>query len=94
MASTTIQVTKETRDHLAQLAQERGMSLGQLVHDLAVAQPTAEQRAERLAADREHVRTVIGLDISNEEFDQAPDILGNIYRMAAEKIRTHQGNVA
>ncbi|MFJ9414489.1 MULTISPECIES: hypothetical protein [unclassified Streptomyces] len=94
MASTTIQVSTETRDHLAQLAKERGMTLGQLVQDLAAAQPTAEQRAERLEAARNHVRDVIGLDISNEEFEQAPDILGNIYRMAAEKIRTDRSNAA
>lgn len=51
-ANTTIQVPKETRDHLAQLAAERGMTIGQLVEALAADQPTAAQRAERLAADR------------------------------------------
>ncbi|MFF3554567.1 hypothetical protein ACWD4V_02170 [Streptomyces tsukubensis] len=85
MASTTIQVSRETRDHLAALAGERGLTLGQLVQQLAEQQPTAEQRAERLAAARRHVRDVIGLGISDEEFDQAPDILGNIYRIAAAK---------
>ncbi|MEU1311363.1 hypothetical protein ABZ419_21075 [Streptomyces cinnamoneus] len=87
MAITTIQVTRETRDHLAELAKERGMTLGQLVEALAAEQPTAAQRAERLAADREHARKVIGVDISDAEFDRAPDILGNIYKIAAEKAR-------
>ncbi|MDT0450845.1 hypothetical protein [Streptomyces hesseae] len=87
MAVTTIQVTRETRDHLAELAKERGMTLGQLVEALAAEQPTAAQRAERLAADREHARELIGIDISDEEFDEAPDILGNIYKIAAEKAR-------
>ncbi|MEU1780056.1 MULTISPECIES: hypothetical protein [Streptomyces] len=87
MAVTTIQVTRETRDHLAELAKERGITLGQLVEALAAEQPTAAQRAERLAADREHARKLIGIDISDEEFDQAPDILGNIYKIAAEKAR-------
>ncbi|WP_329374310.1 hypothetical protein [Streptomyces sp. NBC_01483] len=36
---------------------------------------TAEQRAERLLADREVVRGMIGVDISDEEFDRAPDVL-------------------
>jgi hypothetical protein len=84
---TTIQVSRQARDHLAQVAKERGMTLGQLVEQLAAEQRTAEQIAERVAADRKVVREVIGLDISDDEFDEAPDVLGNIYRMAAEKVR-------
>ncbi|MYS81042.1 hypothetical protein [Embleya scabrispora] len=87
MTTTTIQVPRETRDHLAQLAKERGLSIGQLVEVLAAEQPTAAQRAERLAADREAVRSVIGVPITDEEFEQAPDILANIHRIAAEKAR-------
>ncbi len=94
MASTTIQVPRETRDHLAALAAERGLTLGQLVQQLAEQQPTAEQRAERLAAGRAHVRDVIGLDISDSEFDRAPDILGNIYKIAAAKAAAGRGNAA
>ncbi|MFW6723340.1 hypothetical protein ACHZ98_24920 [Streptomyces sp. MAR4 CNY-716] len=94
MATTTIQVTREVRDHLAELAKERGVSLGQLVEALAAEQPTAAQRAERLAADREVARRLIGVDLSDEEFDRAPDVLGNIYKMAAEKARAARGTVA
>ncbi|MFI1731253.1 hypothetical protein ACH40E_18955 [Streptomyces acidicola] len=92
--NTTIQVSRQARDHLAQVAKDRGMTLGQLIEHLASQQPTAEQIAERLAADRQVVRDVIGLDISDEEFDQAPDVLGNIYRIAAEKIRMARGAAA
>jgi hypothetical protein len=63
------------------------MTLGQLIERLAAEQPTAEQIAERVAADRKVVREVIGVDISDEEFDGAPDVLGNIQRIAAEKAR-------
>ncbi|MFC9500296.1 hypothetical protein [Streptomyces sp. NPDC056982] len=94
MATTTIQVSREVRDHLAELALERGLSLGQLVEALAAEQPTAAQRAERLAADREVVRRQIGIDLSDEEFDQAPDVLGNIYKIAAEKARTTRDTTA
>ncbi|MCC3771072.1 hypothetical protein [Streptomyces sp. UNOC14_S4] len=94
MATTTIQVSRETRDHLAELAKERGVSIGQLVEALAAEQPTAAQRAERLAADREAVRRVIGIDISDDEFDRAPDILGNIYKIAAVKARNAPGAAA
>ncbi|MEU3351616.1 hypothetical protein [Streptomyces sp. NPDC037389] len=86
--TTTIRVPRKTRDHLAELAKERGVSIGRLVETLAAVQPTAAQRAEQLAADREHARKLIGIDISDEEFDKAPDILGNIYRIAAEKARS------
>ncbi|MEW2579603.1 hypothetical protein [Streptomyces syringium] len=61
--------------------------MGQLVEALAAGHPTAAQRVERLAADREAVRRVIGVGISDKEFDQAPDVLGNIYRIAADKAR-------
>jgi predicted transposase YdaD len=89
--NTTIQVSRQARDHLAQVAKEHGMTLGQFVERLAAAQPTAEQIAERLAADRRVVRDVIGLEIGDAEFDRAPDVLGNIYKIAAEKVRTVRG---
>jgi hypothetical protein len=94
MATTTIQVSRDTRDHLAQLAKEQGLSLGQYVEQLAKQQPTEAQRAEQLAADREALRTLTGCDISDDEFDQAPDVLGNIYRITAEKIRAARGDAA
>ncbi|MFJ9472453.1 hypothetical protein [Streptomyces caniferus] len=94
MASTTIQVQRETRDHLAELAKERGVSIGQLVEALAAQQPTAAQRAERLAADREVVRRMMGVDIPEEEFEQGPDVLGNLYKIAAEKVRAARGTAA
>ncbi|MFI9305774.1 hypothetical protein [Streptomyces triculaminicus] len=86
-ATTRIQVSRKTRDHLAELAKERGMNIGQLVEALAAEQPTAAQRAERLAANRELARKLIGIEISDEEFDQAPDIFGNICKVAADKIK-------
>ncbi|MFD5721558.1 hypothetical protein [Streptomyces sp. NPDC127036] len=94
MATTTIQVSREVRDHLATLAKERGLSLGQLIEALAAEKPTAAQRAERLAADRDAARRLIGVELSDEEFDDAPDVLGNIYKIAAEKARTAKGTAA
>ncbi|WP_235467702.1 hypothetical protein [Streptomyces platensis] len=70
------------------------MSIGQLVETLAAEQPTAAQRAERLAADREVVRRMMGVDVSDEEFEQAPDVLGNLYKIAAEKVRAARGTAA
>lgn len=70
------------------------MTLGQLVEKLAAEQPTAEQIAERLAADRKVVRDMIGVGISDEEFERAPDVRANIYRIAAEKVRAAGGAAA
>ncbi|GGN61981.1 hypothetical protein GCM10012285_61630 [Streptomyces kronopolitis] len=94
MDSTTIQVQRETRDHLAELAKERGVSIGQVVEALAAQQPTAAQRAEQLAADREVVRRTMGVDIPDEEFEQALDVLGNIYKISAEKVRAARATAA
>ncbi|MER7683434.1 hypothetical protein [Streptomyces sp. NPDC097610] len=91
---TTIQVTKEVRDHLAQVAKDRGVTLGQLVEQLAAEQPTAEQIAERVAATRKVLRERMGCTLTDEEFDNGPDVLANVYAMAAEKARALRGHVA
>ncbi|MBD0425031.1 hypothetical protein H0H10_38660 [Streptomyces sp. TRM S81-3] len=85
--NTTIQVSRKARDHLAQVAKERGMTLGQLVEQLAAEQPTAEQIAERVAATRKVLRERLGCTLSDEEFDSGPNVLANVYAVAAEKAR-------
>jgi predicted DNA-binding ribbon-helix-helix protein len=72
---TTIRVTKAVRDHLAQVAKDQGMTLGQLIERFAAEQSTAEQIADR----------------ADEEFDRTPDMLANIYRVAAEKVWMARG---
>ncbi|MFD4558537.1 hypothetical protein ACFWP5_30195 [Streptomyces sp. NPDC058469] len=86
--NTTIQVSRQARDHLAQVAKDRGVTLGQLVEQLAAEQPTAEQIAERVAATRKVLRERMGCTLSDEDFDNGPDVLANIYAMAAEKMRS------
>lgn len=39
---------------------------------------------DQVAADRKVAREVIGADIIDEEFDKAPDVLGNVYRPTGE----------
>ncbi|WP_411138693.1 hypothetical protein [Streptomyces sp. C10] len=70
------------------------MSIRQLIEALAAEQPTAAQRAERPAANREAVRRMMGVDLRDEEFEQAPDVLGNPYKIAAERVRAGQGTAA
>ncbi|MEV5801848.1 hypothetical protein [Streptomyces collinus] len=62
----------QTRDHLAELAEGRGLS------------------AEQVAAARAHARKVIGVDVSDEEFATL-DVLGNLRRIAAEKVLAMPG---
>lgn len=92
--NTTIQVSRQTRDHLAQVAKERGLTLGQLVEQLASQQLTADQIAERVAATRKVLRERMGCTLTDEEFDQGPDVLANIYAMAAEKMHNMRGRAA
>ncbi|MFF7715635.1 hypothetical protein [Streptomyces sp. NPDC007988] len=89
MASTTIHVPRETRDHLAALAVERGLTLGQLVQQLAERELTRAQIAERLRTDRAAACRNLGVDVSDDEFDRAPDILGNLCKIAADKVQSH-----
>ncbi|MFH8416714.1 hypothetical protein [Streptomyces collinus] len=81
----TIKVSREVRDHLAQVARERGVTLRYLVEHLAARQLTAAQIAGRAAADRKAAREVIGVDISDEEFEKTPDVLVHLYRLTAER---------
>ncbi|MEV2216384.1 hypothetical protein AB0H86_34035 [Streptomyces sp. NPDC050997] len=92
--NTTIQVSRQARDHLAQVAKERGMTLGQLVERLAAEQLTAEQIAERVATTRKVLRERMGCTLTDEEFDQGPDVLANVYAVAAEKMHTLRGRAA
>ncbi|MET9391697.1 hypothetical protein ABZY20_14980 [Streptomyces sp. NPDC006624] len=67
---TTIRVPRETRDHLAQVAKERGVTLGQLVEQLASAQLTAAQIAEHVAATRKMLGERMGCTLTDKEFDE------------------------
>ncbi|MEV0223387.1 hypothetical protein [Streptomyces sp. NPDC050704] len=55
---------------------------------LAARQLTADRLAERVAATREALRERMGCPLTDEELDQGPDVLANLYALAAEKIRT------
>ncbi|MPY62338.1 hypothetical protein [Streptomyces spongiae] len=50
-------------------------------------QPTVDQLAERIAAIRETLRERMGCPLTDEELDQGPDVLANLYALAAEKVR-------
>ncbi|MGW7252969.1 hypothetical protein [Streptomyces sp. NPDC054834] len=72
---TTIRVSRHARDHLAQVAKERGMSLRQLVEQLAAEQPTREQIAQRVPAARKVLHERMGCPLSDEEWASCPDVV-------------------
>lgn len=53
--TTTIKVGKEVRDRLMELARERGITMRDLVAELAEATPTQEELRERYEATRAYV---------------------------------------
>lgn len=84
MSDSTIKVPEGTRDHLAALARERGMTIGGLVTALANQEHTAEQLAERVRESRRLMREH-GIEIADGELDAMPDVLERAYAIAAEK---------
>ncbi|WP_237519905.1 hypothetical protein [Streptomyces sp. HUCO-GS316] len=70
------------------------MTQGQLIEQLASEQLTAEQIAERVAVTRKVLRECMGCTLTDEEFDQGPNVLANVYAMAAEKMHGLRGNAA
>jgi hypothetical protein len=67
MAETTIKVPVETRDRLAALARERGTTIRDLVSDLAAAEPTAAERAARVAANVAVLRDNFGVTLTESD---------------------------
>lgn len=91
MPDTSIKVPVAARDHLAQLARERGTTIGQLVTDLAARELTAAQIEARVTETRKVLRERLGCTLSDEELDNGPDVLSNVLRLAAEKARRRTG---
>lgn len=79
---TSIKTSEETRDRLRVLAQERGMTITELVEDLASRELTDAEREER-ALEAAHE---LGIEYT-EQVQQAG-------QNAWEKIRAHQGGAA
>jgi len=71
----SIRVSWQTRDHLAQVAKDRGVTVRQLVEQLAADQLTLEQAAERMAAVRKDLRERMGGTLGDEQFVKGPDVL-------------------
>jgi hypothetical protein len=64
---TSIKVSKETRQRLAQLAAERHTTLKDLVEHLATAAPTASELAEREQKARTVLAEQFGVEVGEAE---------------------------
>lgn len=71
---TTIKVDSRVRDRLAVLAQERGLSMRDLVAELARATPTRDELRERFVKAEAYVRARLTPGISDEDLRNAADV--------------------
>jgi hypothetical protein len=69
MADTTIKVDPRVRDRLAVLAAERGMSIRDLVGEMAQATPTREELDARHAAATAYIREHLIPDFGPDDVD-------------------------
>ncbi|WP_329118280.1 hypothetical protein [Streptomyces sp. NBC_01465] len=71
MADTTIKVDPAVRDRLMVLAQERGMTMRDLLGELAGATPTREELNARYEATKAYCEKTFGVKLTQEDHDQA-----------------------
>jgi hypothetical protein len=74
MADTTIKVDPAVRDRLLVLAQERGMTMRDLVAEMAGATPTKEELRARYEATKAYCEEHFGVTLTDETHDRAEHI--------------------
>lgn len=67
MADSMIRVSSEVRDRLAELARDRGASIGAIVGEYANATPTREEMTAKAAEAKQVLYELSGYDASEEE---------------------------
>jgi hypothetical protein len=80
---TSIKVSKQTRERLAQLAAERHTTLKDLVEDLASSAPTAAELAERERRARAVLAEHFGVEVGPAELDASARLREVIARQNA-----------
>lgn len=65
--NTTIQTTRATRDRLRKLAEERGLTMGELVEELADAALTAAELEERALRAKADLEATLGVRVKQED---------------------------
>ena len=82
MADTTIKISEQVRDHLREVAEERGISTRALVEELAASLQT---RSEREAAVQRNIATVrerFGVELTEEGIAATRGKLDRLRRQA------------
>ena len=77
---TSIKTTKDVRDRLRTLAQERGTTMNDLLDELVNRELTQQERAARVQLAIEEVREMTGLVVSDEARARAQEFLQNLER--------------
>lgn len=71
MVDTTIKVDPAVRDRLMVLARERGMTMRDLLTELAGATPTREELRKRYEETKAYCETHFGVTLTDEDHDRA-----------------------
>jgi hypothetical protein len=82
MTDTTIKISEEVRDHLREVAEERGISTRALVEELAA---SVQTRTEREAAVQRNIATVrerFGVELTQEGIAETRSKLDQLRRQA------------
>ncbi|WP_255948994.1 hypothetical protein [Streptomyces odontomachi] len=74
MADTTVKVDPAVRDRLLVLARERGMTMRDLIAELAGATPTKEELQARYEATKAYCETHFGVTFTDEDHDRAEQV--------------------
>ncbi|UGQ12067.1 hypothetical protein LO772_00160 [Yinghuangia sp. ASG 101] len=82
MADTTIRVPADVRDHLAELAAERGTTIGQLVAALARPARTRAQIRASYEHDRDYIAAHLVPGLGDDDADRGLAVLADIKRRA------------
>ncbi|OIJ87673.1 hypothetical protein BIV24_24365 [Streptomyces colonosanans] len=70
MADTTVKVDPAVRDRLMVLARERGMTMRDLIAELAGATPTREELLKRYEETKAYCETHFGVTLTDEDHDR------------------------
>lgn len=74
MADTTVKVDPAVRDRLMVLARERGMTMRDLIAELAGATPTKEELQKRYEEAKAYCETHFGVTLTDEDHDRAEKV--------------------
>ncbi len=74
MADTTVKVDPAVRDRLMVLARERGMTMRDLIAELAGATPTQEELRKRYEETKAYCETHFGVTLTDEDHDRVEKV--------------------